>query len=434
MSPVSFSDHRFTTVRVRGGPRIASLAFGLAAGAQLLANGCGSSSSGETRGPKEGQVREVRAVAAAQERLVRAIPVTGTLAAEDQVTLSLKVTGRLEALFVDLGSRVRQGDVIARLVPTDFLLRVNQAKAALQQARARLGLPPDGADDRITPEQTAIVREARAVLDEAKLTNDRAETFVKEGIGTRADLDKAVAALKVAESRYQDALEEVGNRQAVLLQRRSELELAEQAVRDSSLTSPLDGMVRERQTSAGQYLSAGTPVVTIVRIHPLRLRLAVPERAAAGVRMKQEVRVNVEGDPTVHLGRIARVSPAIDESSRTLMVEAEVPNTQGLLRPGSFANAEIVLQAQEPAIVVPASALVTFAGVDKVLIVRDGKSVEKRVNTGRREGNRIEIVSGLDAGEQVIVDPGNLVAGERVSVRKAENTIRPGGGSGAVVR
>ncbi len=131
----------------------------------------------------------------------------------------------------------------------------------------------------------------------------------------------------------------------------------------------------------------------------------------------------------MHSGRVARVSPAIDESSRTLMVEAEVPNQQGQLRPGSFANAEIVLQAQEKAIVVPASALVTFAGVDKVLVVKDGKSLEKRVNTGRRDGDRIEIVSGLGAGEQVIVDPGNLVGGEPVSIANASNrtTARPSG-------
>jgi multidrug efflux pump subunit AcrA (membrane-fusion protein) len=408
-----------------GSPSDQSLSAGVLAAVLVLAFGtvaCSGSSAEKARnGRAEGSARQVRVVPAAEESLVRSIAVTGTLAAEEQVILSMKVTGRLNELLVDLGSRVTQGQTLAKLVPTDFNLRVNQARAALLQARARLGLPPDGEDDAIEPENTAIVREARAVLDEAKLTNDRAQTFVKEGIGTKADQDRAYAALKVAESRYQDALEEVSNRQAVLQQRRSELELAEQAVRDSSLTAPLDGMVRERHATAGQYLAAGTPVVTVVRMHPLRLRLAVPERAAPSVRVKQDVRVVVEGDPTVHEGRIARVSPAIDESSRTLMVEAEVPNQQGHLRPGSFANADIVLQAQDKAVVVPASALVTFAGVDKVLVVKDGKSLEKRVNTGRRDGERIEIVSGLDAGEQVIVDPGNLVGGEPVSIANASN-------------
>jgi membrane fusion protein, multidrug efflux system len=392
-------------------------------GLTLFGGACERSSSGSARERKaDTQVREVRVVPATQEGLVRAISVTGTLAAEEQVTLSLKVTGRLDELLVDLGSRVSQGQVIAHLVPTDFNLRAQQADAALQQARARLGLTPDGTDVAVDPQNTSVVREARAVMEDAKLTADRAETFFKRGIGSRADLDKALAALKVAESRYQDALEEVRNRQALLQQRRTELELARQAVKDSSLTAPFDGMVRERHATVGQYLAAGSPVVTIVRMHPLRLRLAVPERAAPGVRVKQVVRVTLEGDTTVHEGHIARVSPAIDETNRTLMVEAAVPNEKGLLRPGSFANADIVLQAQEKAIVVPASALVTFAGVDKVLIVREGKSVEKRVNIGRRDGDRVEIVSGLDAGEQVIVDPGNLVGGARVSVANAANT------------
>ena len=109
-----------------------------------------------------------------------------------------------------------------------------------------------------------------------------------------AALDSADASLKVAESRYQDAIEEVRNRQAILEQRRTELELTRQAVRDSSLTSPLEGMVRERHVTAGQYLAAGSPVVTIVRMHPLRLRVAVPEREAQSVRVNQTVRVTVD--------------------------------------------------------------------------------------------------------------------------------------------
>ncbi|MPZ16387.1 MAG: efflux RND transporter periplasmic adaptor subunit [Luteitalea sp.] len=383
----------------------------------LVLGGCSGSASEVPRGERAvHEPRQVRVVPASEARLVRSIAVTGTLAAEEQVTLSMKVTGRLDELFVDLGSSVRRGQVIARLAPTDFTLRVSQAEAALQQGRARLGLPPEGDDDRIDAEQTSIVREAQAVLEEATLTNDRAQTFFEENIGSRADLDKAVAAFRVAESRYQDALEEIRNRQAILQQRRSELELARQALVDASLTAPFDGMVRERHVTVGEYLAAGAPVATIVRMDPLRLRLAVPERAAPAIRRGQAVHVTVTGDETIYDGRISRVSPAIDEASRTLMVEAAVPNAQGRLRPGSFANVDIVLEHEDTAVVVPASALVTFAGVDKILVVQEGKSVEKHVSIGQREDHRLEIVSGLAAGEQVIVDPGNLVAGERVRV------------------
>jgi RND family efflux transporter MFP subunit len=393
------------------------VALGMSAGCQA--------SSATRQGTVEGanaDAREVRLVPAAEEQLVRAITVTGTLAAEEQVTLSMKVTGRLQNLYVDLGSPARRGQVLARLVPTDFSLREDQAEAALQQARARLGLPADGDDSRIDIEKTALVRSARALLEEARLNRARTKEFFDRGIAAKAALDSADAALQVADSRYQDALEEVRNRQAVLAQRRTELELTRQALRDSSLTSPLDGMVRERHVTEGQYLAAGSPVVTLVRVHPLRLRVAVPERESQLVRVNQEVRVTVEGDPTSYPGRVARVSPAIDENSRSLMVEAEIPNANGQLRPGAFANASIVSTDTDRAVLVPASALVTFAGVEKVLGVKDGKVVEKRVTVGRREAGRLEIVAGLAAGESVIAEPGNLVEGTPVRVSGAGNT------------
>jgi len=391
----------------------------LAAVAAVPLLACKASSASGDAGARRGaaaESREVHVVPARVDRLVRAITVTGTLAAEEQVTLSMKVTGRLQQLSVDLGSRVTRGQVLARLIPTDFTLRQSQADAALQQARARLGLPLQGDDDRIDPEKSSIVRSAKALLDEARLNRERTATFVARGISAKATLDSADAALQVADSRYQDALEEVRNRQAVLEQRRTELELARQAVRDSSLTSPLDGVVRERHVTVGQYLAAGSPAVTIVRMHPLRLRVAVPERESQLVRLGQEVRVTVEGDTTSYPGRVARVSPAIDEASRTLMVEAEIPNADGQLRPGSFANATIVSADSDQVVIVPASALVTFAGVDKVLTVKDGKVVEKRVTVGRKEAERIEIVTGIAAGEPVIAKPGNLVEGTLVRV------------------
>jgi RND family efflux transporter MFP subunit len=176
-------------------------------------------------------------------------------------------------------------------------------------------------------------------------------------------------------------------------------------------------MIRERRAAVGEYLAAGAPVATLVRVHPLRLVLAVPERAAAGIRVGQEVRVSVEGDAAVYRGRVARLSPSIHEQSRTLAVEAEVPNEQGRLRPGSFARADIVVAADQPVVFVPSSAIVIFAGIEKVLTVRDGRAVELRVQTGRRQDGRVEIVAGLKAGEPVVVEPGNLVAGQPVTVR-----------------
>ena len=386
----------------------------------FITTGCGSDypATGAPPGAEREAVtpRLVHVIPAAQDRVARGTVVTGTLAAEDQVVLSFKVNGRLSEIAVDLGSRVHKGQIIAQLDPTDFRLRVRQAEAALQQARARLGLSPDGSDDRVDPEHTPLVRQAHAMLDEARRSRDRMVSLWERQLIARAELDAATATLQVAEGRYEDAIEEVRNRQAVLAERRSEVAIARQQLLDSELKAPLDGAVRQRHASAGEYLAAGSPIVTVVRIHPLRLRLAVPERVAADVRIGQSVNVKVEGDRAMYHGQVARLSPAISEEDRTLLVEAEVPNEHGQLRPGAFAEAEIVTTAGEQAIFVPASSIVTFAGIEKVMTVRDGLSVETRVQTGRRIEDRVEIVEGLKPEELVVVEPGNLVGGQPVTV------------------
>ena len=362
--------------------------------------------------------REVRLAAVARAPLAESIQVSGTLAAEEQAVLSFKVTGRIEQILVDLGSRVAEGQPVAQLVTTDFALRVGQAEAALQQARARLGLDPAGSSDAVDPLTTSVVRQARAVLDEAQLSRERLQTFVTRGLSARSELDSAEAALKVAEGRYQDAIEEVRNRQALVAQRRSEFELARQQARDAVLTAPFGGMIRERTAAIGQYVGVGTPIATLVRVDPLRLRLDVPEREAPRVVRGQKVLVSVDGDPAVYEGTVQRLSPAIAEGSRTLLVEAEVPNRDARIRPGSFAKATIVVDADAPALLVPASSVVTFAGLDKVFVVADGKAVEKRIQVGRKSADRVEVLSGLGATDAVVVEPGALVGGQPVSVAR----------------
>ncbi|HEX6437836.1 MAG TPA: efflux RND transporter periplasmic adaptor subunit [Candidatus Binatia bacterium] len=382
----------------------------------LALAGCGGDQSATAVIESSPAPRQVKIATAVEAKVARTVSATGTLAAEDQVVLGTKVVGRLGEISVDLGSRVRKGQAIARIDPSDYRLRVDQAEAALQQARVRLGLPAEGTSDKIEPEQTATVRQAAATLKEARLTHDRMAKLWEGNYIARAELDAAVAQLAIAESQYQNALEEVRIRQGLLFQRRSELEIARQQLADTVIVSPMDGAVSERQGSVGQYLTAGAPVVTLVRMDPLRLRLAVPERQAGSVHVGQTVELMVEGDSQRYSGRVVRLSPAISENNRTLLIEAEVANSNGRLRPGSFAKADIIVEAGEQIVTVPRDAIITFAGIDKVLSVEEGQAVEKRVRTGRRIGDQIEIVEGVVAGYQVIVDPGNLVAGQPVKV------------------
>jgi RND family efflux transporter MFP subunit len=383
----------------------------------LTLGACSASQQREATATETSDPRQVTVARVVAKPLERLVTVNGTLAAEDQVALSFNVTGRVGEVMVDLGSPVQQGQVLARLQPTDFEIRLNQAMAALQQARVRLGLPADGEDDTVDLDSTGLLRQRRAVLTQARLTRDRVKTFFDRGLSSRGDLDAAEAALEVAEGQHQDAIEEIRNRQGVLAQRRSELELARQQLEDTELRSPIDGAVRERRVTVGEFRAAGTPVLTIVRTDPLRLQLAVPERAATQLREGQEVRVHVEGDSTMHEGRVARIGAAIDEVNRTLPIEAVVTNGRGTIRPGQFATADIVIAADEPSLIVPADAVVSFAGVQRVIVVAGGKAHETRIRIGRREGDEVEVMDGLNRGDMVVRDPGDLTEGVVVSVR-----------------
>ena len=394
------------------------IAFGFVAASLLFFASCKSDypSSGRAASPdSKSQPRQVKTVKVTELPIGQTVTVNGNLLAYDQTTVSVKVPGRLQSINVDIGTVVRKGQAIAQLEQQDYKLRVQQSEAGLAQARARLGLNPDGTDDRVSAEQTGTVRQAKAVLDEAKAKRDRAERLVRDGIVPRAEWDTVESEFKVAQSRYQDSLEEIRNRQGLLAQRRSELALARQQLADTTVYAPMSGVVQEKQASPGEYLAAGAPVGVIVQIDPLRLRVDVPERESFDIKNGQSVRVTIEGDPESYLGYIKRLSPTISQQNRVLAVEADVRNS-GRLKPGAFVKAEIITDQTSQAVTVPNGVVVTFAGIEKVLTVEGGKAVEKTVTTGRRGPDWIEIKSGVSVGQAVIVNPGNLQSGMAVTV------------------
>jgi RND family efflux transporter MFP subunit len=361
------------------------------------------------------EVQDVRTAVAREEPWEQTLYVTGELAAFEEATLSAKVPGRLEALEVDLGARVERGQAIAAIDTRDYELRLEQAEAAVEAARARLGsaLAEDGT---VRPEEAAIVREARSALDDAEREAQRSSTLLESGVAAQSTYDTALARRDQAESRWQAAMEEVHNRGATLTERLAGLALAQQQLADARLVAPFAGAVAQRIAGTGDFLQIGDPVVRLVRFDPLRLRLEVPERSSASVAPGLEVRAALEGGIEAPPGRITRISPELNQRNRTLLIEVELANPDGRLRPGTFARATIVVDEEARALVVPATALVRFAGIDKVFVVEGGAAVERRVEVGREEGERVEVVEGLKAGEVVVLAPGGLQDGAPVRV------------------
>jgi RND family efflux transporter MFP subunit len=345
---------------------------------------------------------EVRVVEASLQPWPQVVKTQGTLIEDEYALLGAKVAGRVKQVLVDIGTRVSAGQPVAVLDDEEFKLRMQQAEAQVAQARATLGLKPGVPDEQLNPARAAPVLQELAVLEEAQFNVDRIKSLVGKGVLTQEEIQARESALRVAQARYTSSLNAVQEQIALLKLRRSELALAEQNLHDAMLKAPFVGIIQERHVAPGSYVNVGSPVAALVRTDPLRFRAGVPERSAVGVAVGQPIRITLEREPQPVEAKISRISPALDVSSRALIIEADIENASGKLRTGLFAEADILVDADQRALAVPASSIVSFGGVEKVWTVVDNKAQPRQIRIGRRQGELVEVIEGLKAGELVV--------------------------------
>ena len=359
----------------------------------------------------------IDAAKAEVRELQRTVEAVGTLDPNEEITISNQVEGTVEKLSVDLGDAVQSGQVVAQLDTRELDLAVRQQQGALQQELARLGLAD--ADSAVNEATTSQVRQAEATFEEAKIRLDRTKKLVNEGVLPKQQLDEQQARYEVAEAAVRSSRETVQNIRATIASRKTALTLAEKKLADARITAPISGFVKERLASEGQFLKSNSPVATIVQNSPLKLRVDVPESAVTSVRTGRSVQFHVDAFPArTFEGRISRISPSVDQQSRTLKLEAITNNDDGSLRPGFFARVTIQTDRKDKVLMVPAGALFTFAGLEKLFVVENGKVTERLVRSGSRVDGQVEIVEGIKEGELVATSNlGNLQQGREVSVR-----------------
>lgn len=354
--------------------------------------------------------------------------------------MGAKVAGRVKQVNVDLGSVVKKDGVLVLLEQEDFDHRVQQAEAQLEQARAKLGLQGNQNEDSLDRSKVPTVVQQKALVAEAKREFARAKDLMAGNAIAMEEVQQRESALAVAEARSRAVLDEVDELVATVKMRRAQLALALQARTDATVRAPFDGVVQYRHVAPGSYLDVGDPIVTLVRTDPLRFHGGIPEREVPFVRLRQEVRIRIEGEESPVSGQVTRLCPALDTSSRSLVVQVDIPNPDSRLRSGVFAEAEIIIDPEARTLAVPASAVREFAGIEKVWVARNGEAVQQVVETGRRSAGRIEILAGLSLGDMVVVDHGQGRAGRVVAEEKKEGGGRkadggrrkPQGGKGTV--
>ena len=379
---------------------------GLLAGAVAL-EGCGSSAPA---GPNAGAAKSDPAAPALQADLLIVEPVTwprtarsqGALVADEVAVVGAKVAGRIGEVHVDLGDQVHAGDTLVVLDREELKLQAAQAEAQLRQARAAVGLDPEAPLESLNVLNSPPVREAQAILEEAISKSERLQALRLKNALTETELQQVLAAEKVAKAQYSSALNAVNEKVALIYVRVADLALARERLAEAVTVAPFDGIVQQRHVAPGSFVQVGQAVATIVRTNPLRFRGMLPERYAHELRPGLEVRLRIESIPGGRIANVTRISPALNEQSRALMFEADVDNSDGRLRAGLFAEADVVLDPQRQTLALPEAAITEFAGAEKVWKVVNGKSVEQVIQTGGRQEGFVEIAEGLASGDLVL--------------------------------
>ena len=346
----------------------------------------------------------------------RQVDLSGTLVSPDQARVSSEVAGIILDVLVEIGQEVADGQELARLDATELNLALERAESALRQTEAQLGMDPARPTQTPNLENVAAVRTASANRDDARAQLARAQELVSKGLLSKAELDTTQTRVKITEAAYQAAVEDVQSLRASLQDRRASYELAKKKVDDAVIRAPLAGSISERLVQRGEFIRENTPVVTIVRMNPLKLRTAVQEKYANLIRRDQAVEFKVEPYPDeMFRGRIAFISPAIDQGSRTFAAEILVDNPGRKLKPGFFAKGEILVSRDDGVLAVPEETISVLAGVNSVYVIENGVVKQTPIQVGEKEGKFVEVLSGLNGNEVLAASNLNeLVSGLRI--------------------
>lgn len=412
---------------------------------------CGSNANSATTANANDQpaIVDVTTAQAVIKPIPTYIEATGNLASDAQTDVAPAVSGKIVEVNFDIGSYVNQGDVLVRLDSRDAAIRLDQAKAQVEQQRKAVGQAEANVDQAIanlrqTQARLGVkdgetfqikdfsqVKSVTAQLELAEKELRRAERLLETGDVSRAIFDQrrsqrdsllgqldearsnaavAIKAISTAQSGVDTAKAAAASARAGIATLESQVAAAQKATTDTVIRAPISGYVSDKVADVGEYISPNTPnskVATIVRTSTLRLRIDVPEQAIGKIATGQGISLQTTAYPDRNFaGTVARISPSVNPTARTLIVEAEVQNSEGLLKPGQFATVRVTQSKPEPAVMIPVKAVKTVGDTNSVFVIKDGAAREQFVQLGLLENDMIQVKQGIVEGDLVAV--GNL--------------------------
>lgn len=322
----------------------------------------------------------VRVLPAETKKVQPYLETTGTLNADEEVTVSSEVDGIVRQLKVEEGSSVSKGSLLVEINEVDYMLDKKRSDAALKQAEANLA--------------------------NAKAEYQRKKSLYKEELITKQQFDDISTRVTLAE--------------ADVTRAKATLETAAEKLSRTKVYSPLNGAVKEKKVSIGDYVRNGSPLFQLIKVDPLKLNFTISEKDIAGLKIGQEVVFTVDSFPGKNFkGKVNLLYPNVEERTRTLRAEAIVPNANHMLKPGFFTRVTIYTEETREVVVAPLTALMYDNSTISLFVVDGNVAHARTVKTGGKYGENVEIVEGLKEKEQVVVvGQNNLSEGVKVNVAR----------------
>jgi len=354
-------------------------------GLALLAAGCQSpQATAQSQAEPVVATVDVPVVTATAGTIEAALEISGTLAPRTRVPVKPRVPGTLEQVLVEIGDVVREGQTIATIDRREIDAQADAATAAVAVARAAL-------------------ETAEASLANATLEAERAKVLFDGGALPRQRLDAAQTAHRAGLAQRDLAT-------ANLAQAEASLRRAREVQRNTTVTAPVTGHIVERNYDAGT-IPGDKPVVVVADLRQMKLEAGVSEMEAGRLRVGMKARIEAQAKPgQVFEGELVAIAPEVDERNRHFRIEVRVPNEERHLLSGMYASARIVESSAANAVLLPREAVGTRDGKRVVLKVQDGSVTPVEVEEGLADGGRVQIVSGLAAGDTVVADARRQVA------------------------
>ncbi|MBI5772845.1 MAG: efflux RND transporter periplasmic adaptor subunit [Verrucomicrobia bacterium] len=361
---------------------------------------------------------DVKVARPARGEIIRYVTLPGSLRANQQATLYAKVPGYLKSIAVDRGDKVKAGQLLAEIEVPELLADFSKSRSVVARVEAELA------------RAKAVQARAKAEAEVAALDFQRLGKAKKTSpdLVVAQQVDEARARSEVAKAAQNQAKAETDLAAASLAEAMAGVERIEILLNFAKVTAPFAGVVTARHVDVGAFIPAATggsaaqtaALVTMMDFSTVRAQVAVPELESPLVREGQPVKVAVEGLPGKNFeGKVSRHSFALDDASKTMLVEADLPNPQLELRPGMYATVKVGVEKHTDALLIPAEALVMEKVNAFAFIAAGGKAKKTAIKIGFNDGAKVEVLGGLTGGEAVIL-VGKLALADGAAVNATE--------------